>query len=64
MKKGLFITLEGPDGSGKTTQAKRLGAYLEKIGLEVVLTREPGGTDLAETLSSQALYTEITMSKR
>lgn len=47
MKKGLFITLEGPDGSGKTTQAKRLGAYLEKIGLEVVLTREPGGTDLA-----------------
>ena len=52
MKKGLFITLEGPDGSGKTTQAKRLGAYLEKIGLEVVLTREPGGTDLAETLRS------------
>lgn len=64
MKKGLFITLEGPDGSGKTTQAKRLGAYLEKIGLEVVLTREPGGTDLAETLRSLALSPEITMSKR
>ena len=64
MTKGLCITLEGPDGSGKTTQAKRLGAYLEKIGLEVVLTREPGGTDLAETLRSLALSPEITMSKR
>ena len=34
MKKGLFITLEGPDGSGKTTQAKRLKAYLETKGRE------------------------------
>lgn len=64
MKKGLFITLEGPDGSGKTTQAKRLKAYLETKGREVVLTREPGGTGLAETLRSLALSPEITMSKR
>ena len=63
MKKGLFITLEGPDGSGKTTQAKRLKAYLETKGREVVLTREPGGTGLAETLRSLALSPEITMSK-
>ena len=39
MKKGLFITLEGPDGSGKTTQAKRLKAYLETKGREAGLTR-------------------------
>ena len=64
MKKGLFITLEGPDGSGKTTQAKRLKAYLETKGREVVLTREPGETGLAETLRSLALSPEITMSKR
>ena len=44
MPRGLFITLEGLDGSGKTTQIKRLAAWLEKRGLEPVLTRQPGGT--------------------
>jgi len=40
---GLFLTLEGLDGSGKTTQAGLLRAFLEERGLRVVLTREPGG---------------------
>ncbi len=40
----MFITLEGPDGSGKTTQARLLASYLQRQGREVILTREPGGT--------------------
>jgi dTMP kinase len=50
MKKGLFITFEGADGCGKTTQMKLLAEYLEKSGLEVVLTREPGGKGLGEKI--------------
>jgi dTMP kinase len=45
---GLFITIEGPEGAGKTTQAERLRSRLEAAGREVVLTREPGGTTLGE----------------
>ena len=48
MTQGLFITFEGPDGCGKTTQMKLLAGYLEKKGEEVVLTREPGGKGLGE----------------
>jgi dTMP kinase len=44
MPRGLFITLEGLDGSGKTTQIKRLAVWLEKRGLKPVITRQPGGT--------------------
>jgi dTMP kinase len=44
MPRGLFITLEGLDGSGKTTQIKRLAAWMGKRGLDVVQTRQPGGT--------------------
>ena len=43
---GLFITFEGPDGAGKSTQTKRLAQALERAGYVVTLTREPGGTPL------------------
>jgi dTMP kinase len=44
MPRGLFITLEGLDGSGKSTQLKRLAAWMQKRGWTPVLTRQPGGT--------------------
>lgn len=44
MPRGLFITLEGLDGAGKTTQIKRLAAWLQRRGFEPVLVRQPGGT--------------------
>lgn len=44
MPRGLFITLEGLDGSGKTTQLKRLAAWMQKRGSAPVITRQPGGT--------------------
>jgi dTMP kinase len=44
MQRGVLITLEGLDGSGKTTQIKRLAAWLGKRGLEAVTLRQPGGT--------------------
>lgn len=43
--KGKFITLEGPDGSGKTTVSLRIVEQLKKEGYQVLLTREPGGVD-------------------
>lgn len=51
----MFISFEGGDGSGKSTQAKLLKAHFESIGKQVILTREPGGTDLAEKLRSIVL---------
>lgn len=48
--KGLFITIEGGDGSGKSTQIDRLRHYLEDKNMEVVLTREPGGTVISEAI--------------
>ncbi|MCY3747729.1 MAG: dTMP kinase [Chloroflexi bacterium] len=47
---GLFVVFEGPEGSGKTTQAQLLGDALRQQGLDVDLTREPGGTPLGERL--------------
>lgn len=48
MKKGLFITFEGADGCGKTTQMKLFAEYLKKQNIDVILTREPGGKGLGE----------------
>jgi len=50
MKKGIFIVLEGPDRSGKSTQAALLKTWLEGLGREVIVTREPGGTYLSEKI--------------
>ena len=50
MKKGYFISFEGVDGSGKSTQIMCLKEYLEKKGFEVLLTREPGGTEIGEKI--------------
>ncbi len=44
MPRGLFITMEGLDGSGKTTQIRRLSSWMQKRGFEPVVTRQPGGT--------------------
>jgi dTMP kinase len=44
MSRGLFITLEGLDGSGKTTQLKRLSNWMQKRGVTPIITRQPGGT--------------------
>ncbi len=54
--KGLFITFEGGDGSGKTTQLALLVSWLESLGRTVVTTREPGGTDLGEELREIVLH--------
>jgi dTMP kinase len=47
---GKFISFEGPDGSGKSTQVRLLAEYLSRAGYDIVATREPGGTDTAEKI--------------
>lgn len=50
--RGRFIVIEGPDGCGKSTQAKLLYEALKKRGLDVLLCREPGGTEIGEKIRS------------
>jgi dTMP kinase len=52
----VFVTFEGIDGCGKTTQLRLLQAALEERGLDVVVTREPGGTGLAESIRHTLLH--------
>lgn len=50
MKRGRFITFEGGEGAGKSTQAARLAQRLERAGIRALVTREPGGTPLGEDI--------------
>lgn len=58
--KGLFITFEGMEGCGKSTQAKLLQDYLQKLNHEVLLTHEPGGPRISEEIRSLLLNPEFT----
>lgn len=56
MPRGLFITFEGPEGAGKTTQIEKLLHWLSGRGINAIKTREPGGTDVAEQLRKIVKY--------
>lgn len=64
MNNGYFITLEGPDGSGKTTQQQQLAVYLEELGYAVVCTREPGGSPAAECIRQVLLDPQLAIVPR
>ncbi|WP_422446224.1 dTMP kinase [Thermoanaerobacterium sp. DL9XJH110] len=55
--RGKFITIEGPDGAGKTTQVQKIADYFKQKGKKTVITREPGGTALGEKLREVLLST-------
>ncbi len=57
----FLITFEGIDGSGKSTQARRLDAYLQDEGYDTLLVREPGGTELSERVRTLLLEPELTV---
>ncbi len=61
---GFFITLEGGDGSGKSTQARLLAEWCENRGREVVFSREPGGTELGVKLRELVLHSTGYMTPR
>lgn len=56
----MFVTIEGPEGSGKSSVTKEVVSRLEKEGYEVILTREPGGTPIAEQIREVILNKENT----
>lgn len=55
---GVFVVVEGIDGSGKSTVTNRLAGQLEKLGLDVVTTRQPGGTNIAEAIRNICINTQ------
>ena len=59
----MFITFEGPEGSGKTTQLQRVAAALRARGTDCVATKEPGGTPLADQIRAILLHSENTMDR-
>lgn len=59
-KKGIFITMEGPDGAGKSTQIDLLKKYLEDKGYNILLTRDPGGNDISEAIRKIILNKDFT----
>ena len=58
-KKGFFITFEGIDGSGKSTQIQNLAKYLEEHGFDIIITREPGGSVGGEEIRNLLLQGEV-----
>ncbi len=56
--RGILITFEGVEGSGKSTQAELLGEYLKQSGFDVILSREPGGTQIGEQIRNILLNPE------
>ncbi|MBX9639535.1 MAG: dTMP kinase, partial [Mycobacteriaceae bacterium] len=62
--KGSFISFEGGDGAGKTTQVRLLAARLREMGIDVTTTREPGGSAGAETIRGLLLSTDSTWGMR
>ena len=58
LKKGLFITFEGPERSGKSTHSRRAFRFLKKEGYNVVYTREPGGTPLGDQIRKVLLHSK------
>ncbi|MFT5206895.1 MAG: dTMP kinase [Candidatus Omnitrophota bacterium] len=61
-KKGKFITLEGSEGTGKTTQLKLLITHMKKRGIDFIQTREPGGTKIGDTIRRMLLSNKSEMS--
>ena len=59
MKRGLFITLEGGEGAGKSTNATWLADYLRSCGKTVLVTREPGGTEVGEAIRGVLLSPDL-----
>lgn len=60
MQRGLFITFEGPDGAGKTTQINTFATYLHETGRQFLVTREPGGTRISDIIRALILDPEYT----
>lgn len=56
--RGIFITMEGPDGAGKSTQIEYLKEYLESKGYDILLIRDPGGTEISEAIREIILNRE------